>query len=63
MGESPYLVYTNELKIWFLSAPHPEDDASSGTPGWSLAPDAKICAASLKNSQILISFVYIAKKI
>ncbi len=30
---------------------------------WSLAPDTKICAASLPNSQLLNSFVYMPKEL
>ena len=56
-------VYTNELKIWFLSTSASQQifDLHSrlAYQQWSLAPDAKICAASLSNSKILNSFVYI----
>src|SRR5579872_5019697 len=41
---SKFLVFARALPIgqW----PHPKDDASLGTPGWSLVPDTKICAAA-----------------
>src|SRR5690348_5255017 len=54
-------IYTNELKSWFLAASAWQQifglHLRLAIQQWSLAPDAKIGAASLPKFQLLSSFV------
>jgi hypothetical protein len=56
-------LYTNEFNSWFLAASAWQQifglHSRLAIQQWSHPPDTKICAASLPNSQLLNSFVYI----
>jgi proline iminopeptidase len=57
-------LYTNVFKNWFLAASAGLQifglHSRLAIQQWSLAPDTKICAASLPNSQVLNPSVYIS---
>jgi hypothetical protein len=60
--KKPLVIYPNELKSWFLAASAWQQifglRSRLAIQQWSLAPDTKICAASLPKLQLLNSFVY-----